>query len=109
MSDQTQVEIVNDRASQVASDEAVVVGKAEAPQDQKKSTLKGMLMMAICCAAPLLLLAAIPALGLTVGWLAGVASGLLSVVAALACPVGMFLMMRMMMKEKKREGQPARK
>ena len=108
MSDQAQVEIVNDKASRVASDEAIVVGTAEAPQEQKKSTLKGMLMMAICCAAPILLLAAIPFLGATFGSFAAVGSGLLSVVALLACPVGMFLMMRMMMKDKK-EDQPSRK
>jgi hypothetical protein len=46
-------------------------------------------------------LAAIPFLGATFGSLAAVGSGLLSVVALLACPVGMFLMMRMMMKDKK--------
>ena len=109
MSDQAQVEIVNDKASRVASDEAVVVSTTEAPQEQKKSSLKGMLMMVICCAAPILLLAAIPFLGATfVGSLAAVGSGLLSVVALLACPVGMFLMMRMMMKEKK-EDQPSKK
>ncbi|MEX0806897.1 MAG: hypothetical protein WD688_26780 [Candidatus Binatia bacterium] len=76
---------------------------AENPsQGEKKWTLKGMLMMAVCCAAPLLLLAAIPFLGFTFG------SGLLSIVALLACPVGMFLMMRMMMKGKK-EDQSSRK
>ena len=108
MSDQAQVEIVNDKASRVASDEAVVVGTAEATQEQKKSTLKGMLMMVICCAAPILLLAAIPFLGAAFGSHAAVGSGLLSVVAVLACPVGMFLMMRMGMKDKK-EDQPSRK
>ncbi|MBI4527043.1 MAG: hypothetical protein HY695_24875 [Deltaproteobacteria bacterium] len=66
-----------------------------------KDWLKGILPMAICCAAPLLLIAAIPILGLTFGSLAGIASGLLSVVAVLACPVAMYLMMRMMMKDKK--------
>jgi hypothetical protein len=70
-------------------------------QGKRKSTLKGMLMMAICCAAPLLLLAAIPFLGAAFGSLAAVGSGLLSVVAVLACPVGMYVMMRMMMKDKK--------
>jgi hypothetical protein len=68
---------------------------------EKKGTLKGMLMMAICCAAPLLLLAAIPFLGLTFGSFAAIGSGLLTIVALLACPVGMYLMMRMMMKDKK--------
>ena len=60
--------------------------------------LKGGLTMAICCVAPLLLFAAIVFFGLSLGAIAG---GALSLVALLACPVGMFLMMRMMMKEKK--------
>lgn len=60
-----------------------------------------MLMMAICCAVPLLLLAAIPFLGVAFDSFAGVGSGLLSIVAFLACPVGMYLMMRIMMKDKK--------
>ena len=83
--------------------------KAEKPsQGEKKWTLKGMLMMVVCCAAPLLLLAAIPFLGLTFGSYAAVGSGLLSIVALLACPVGMYLMMRMMMKGNK-EDQSSRK
>ena len=60
--------------------------------------LKGGLTMAICCAAPLLLVGAIAFFGLSLGALA---SGALSLAALLACPVGMFLMMRMMMKDKK--------
>src|SRR5258705_6868638 len=62
-----------------------------------KDWLKGGFTMAICCAAPLLLVAAIAFFGLTLG---AIASGALSLVALLACPVGMFLMMRMMMKDK---------
>jgi hypothetical protein len=65
---------------------------------QGKSWLKGALGMAICCGAPLLIFAAIAFFGLSLGALA---SGALSLVAVLACPVGMFLMMRMMMKDKK--------
>jgi hypothetical protein len=60
--------------------------------------LKGGLTMAICCAAPLLLVAAITFFGLSLGALA---NGALNVAAILACPLGMFLMMRMMTKEKK--------
>lgn len=63
---------------------------------QGKGWLKGTLGMAICCAAPLLLVAAIAFLSL-----GAIASGALSLAALLACPVGMFLMMRMMMKDKK--------
>ncbi len=65
---------------------------------EKKGWLKGGLTMAICCAAPLLLIAAITLFGISLGALA---SGFLSIAALLACPVGMYLMMRMMMKEKK--------
>jgi hypothetical protein len=64
---------------------------------QGKGWLKGTLGMAICCAAPLLLFAAIAFFGLSLG---AIASGALSLVALLACPVGMYLMMRMMMKDK---------
>ena len=80
---------------------------AETPsQGEKNWTLKGMLMMAACCALPLLLLAAIPFLGVIFGSFAAVGSGLLSIVALLACPVGMFLMMRMMMKGNKEDQSP---
>jgi hypothetical protein len=79
----------------------VVRGKAEGGSPrcpmQVKGWLKGTLGMAICCAAPLLLLAAIAFFGLSLG---AIASGALSLVALLACPIGMLLMMRMMMKDK---------
>lgn len=67
---------------------------------QGKGWFKGPLGMAICCGAPLLLIAVIPLFGFSLG---AIASGALSVVALLACPVGMFLMMRMMMKDKKED------
>ena len=70
-----------------------------------KGWLKGPLGMAICCAAPILLIAAISFFGLSLG---AIASGALSLVALLACPVGMFLMMRMMMREKQAD-QTSRK
>lgn len=63
-----------------------------------KGWLKGVLGMAICCAAPLLLFAAIAFFGLSLGALA---SGARSLLALLACPIGMFLMMRMMMKDRR--------
>lgn len=65
---------------------------------QGKGWLKGTLGMAICCGAPLLLVAAIAFFGLSLG---AIASGALSLVALLACPIGMYLMMRMMMKGNK--------
>ena len=72
-------------------------GSAACPM-QGKGWLKGPLGMAICCGAPLLLVAAISLFGLSLG---AVASGSLSLVALLACPLGMYLMMRKMMKDKK--------
>ena len=72
-------------------------GPAACPM-QGKGWLKGTLGMAICCAAPLLLVAAIAFFGLSLG---AIASGALSLAAVLACPVGMFLMMRMMTTGKK--------
>jgi hypothetical protein len=60
--------------------------------------LKGGLTMAVCCAAPLLLVMGIASFGLSLG---AIASGALSLAALLACPIGMFLMMRTMMKDKK--------
>jgi len=77
-------------------------GPAACPM-QGKGWFKGALGMAICCAAPLLLFAAIAFFGLSLG---AIASGALSVVALLACPVGMFLMMRMMMKGNKEDQSP---
>lgn len=53
--------------------------------------------MIICCAAPLLILAAVAFFGISLGALA---SGFFSVAALLACPLGMYLMMRMMSKDK---------
>jgi hypothetical protein len=60
--------------------------------------LKGGLAMAICCTAPLLLGAGIAFFGLSLGALA---SGALSLLTLLACPVGMFLMMRVIVKDKR--------
>ena len=74
-------------------------GSAACPM-KEKGWLKGPLGMAICCGAPLLLIAVISFFGFSLG---AIASGALSVVALLACPVGMFLMMRMMMKDKKED------
>ena len=98
MSDQIESK-VNDKSSAISANGAV--GNPGAPQAPKKRTLKGMLMMAVCCAAPLLLLAAIPFLAVTSDSFAAVGSGWLSIVALLACPVGMYLMMRMVMTDKK--------
>lgn len=75
-------------------------GSATCPM-RGKGWFKGMLGMAICCAAPVLLVAAISLFGLSLG---AIASGALSFVALLACPVGMYLMMRMMSKKGNTDG-----
>lgn len=71
-------------------------GSAACPM-QGKGWLKGTLGMAICCGAPLLLVAAISFFGLSLG---AIASGALSLAAVLACPLGMWIMMRTMMNKK---------
>jgi hypothetical protein len=77
---------------QVPSVDRVAVEPAEVAQEQTKWTLKGMLMMALCCGAPLLLILAITLFGIS---LAGVGGSLLFFVVLLACPLGMYFMMRM--------------
>ena len=100
MSDQIEVR-GQTKNLQMSSRERVAMEAPDTARTQSKRTLKAMLMMAICCATPLLLLSAIPFLGLTLGSFAAVGSSLLSIVAWVACPVGMYLMMRMMMTGKK--------
>ena len=86
---------------QIPSREATAVNTPDSAQEQKKRTLKGTLMMALCCAAPLLLVGAVAVFGISLGALA---NSLVSVAALLACPVGMYLMMRMM--HKKEQANP---
>lgn len=59
--------------------------------------LKGVLLMVACCAIPLVLLLALPALGAAVG---GFATSAITILAILVCPVGMVVMMWMMTREK---------
>jgi hypothetical protein len=87
----------------MAGTEATTPLATETPEvaqtPQKKGRISGFLKMAACCGGMLLLL---PALGLvSAGGLAAVAGSALSVVAVLACPIGMYFMMRMMMKQEK--------
>jgi hypothetical protein len=67
---------------------------SKSPEEKNQGWFKRMLP-AVCCGAPLLLVAAISLFGLSLG---AVASGLLSLAAVLACPLGMYFMMRMMVK-----------
>lgn len=98
MSDQ----ILAEEQKVLAENSPAVAGKSEGDsatcQMRGKGWLKGGLTMAICCAAPLLLVVAVAFFGLSLG---AIATGALSLGALLACPVGMFVMMRMMMKDKK--------
>ena len=105
MSDQILLEDEKVRVENPAGAGVNTEGGSAACSMQGKGWLKGTLGMAICCGAPLLLIAAISFFGLSLG---AIASGALSLVALLACPVGMFLMMRMMMKGNK-EDQSSRK
>ena len=93
---------------------AIVAGAdASAPQTtgrlepgqtpEKKGGIGGFWKMAACCGGMLLLL---PALGLVnLGGLAAVGGSLLSIAAVLACPIGMYFMMRGMMKQGQQGGQ----
>lgn len=81
-----------------ASQKVEAAQGSEACSIGKKGWLKGPLGMAICCGAPLLLVAAISFFGLSLG---AIASGALSLAAVLACPLGMYFMIRMMMKDKR--------
>jgi hypothetical protein len=64
--------------------------------------LKGLLLMAACCGAPILLFLALPVLGSALGALG---TSALSTLAVLACPIGMALMMWMMLRAQRAETQ----
>lgn len=91
---------MSDKNSQTAelpvSREVGATERSEVCAMEKKGWLKGPLGMAICCGAPLLLVAAITLFGVSLG---AIASGLLILGAVLACPLGMYFMMRTMNKK----------
>jgi len=96
MSEQIQVKEKTE-SLQVSSAEQGAAETCEIAQASKGGWLKGPLGMAICCGTPLLLVAAISLFGVSLG---AIASGALSLAAVLACPLSMYLMMRMMMNKK---------
>ena len=71
-------------------------GSAACPVE-KKGWVKGPLAMAVCCGTPLLLVATVSFFGLSLG---AIASGALSLAAVLACPLGIWIMMRMIMNKR---------
>jgi len=83
----------NIQSGPVAPQTAGTIERTEVCAAEKKGWLKGSLAMILCCSAPLLVLGAIVLFGI---WLGALASGFLRIAALLACPVGMYLMMRMM-------------
>ena len=90
----------NSQTGQVSISQGVATTEpTEVCAAEKKGWVKGGLTMAICCTAPILIVAAISLLDLSLGVNA---SGALSVAAILACPVGMCFMMRMMNKMEQR-------
>ena len=97
MSGQIQLKETKESEKGSSVEDVEAVDASDACQVQNKGWLKGMPPMAICCGVPVLLLAAISLFGIS---LAGVGGTLLNLAAVLACPLGMYLMMRMMMNKK---------
>lgn len=72
----------------VCGDDAAAAG---AP---KKDGAWSLLKMGVCCGGALLLVALIPLVAATGGTFAAVGSSVLSIAVVLACPLGMYFMMR---------------
>ncbi len=96
------------RAREAAPAEAArgvtpAAGTAEVP---KKGGTWNLLKMGACCGGALLLLALIPLVAGTGGAFAAVGSSVLSIAALLACPLGMYFMMRGMRRMDHRGEEP---
>ena len=68
---------------------------AAGPEAAREASWKGLLKMGLCCGAPLLVLALLAGGGAMV---LGAAGAILPALAMLACPLGMYFMMRSMSK-----------
>jgi hypothetical protein len=97
MSDQIQSKNRELSSGNISSVRVEAADDSHACKMRGKGWLRGFIPMAVCCAAPLLLVGAIALFGISLGALA---NGFLSLAVLLACPVGMYLMMRMMTKQK---------
>ncbi|MCI0370773.1 MAG: hypothetical protein L0214_05215 [candidate division NC10 bacterium] len=71
-----------------------VTRAAATPSAPKKGGTWSLLKMGACCGGALLLFALVPLVAGTGGAFAAVGSSLLSIAALLACPLGMYFMMR---------------
>lgn len=85
---------VRARAALTAEAAHGVTPAAAAAGAPKKGGTWNLLKMGACCGGALLLLALIPLVAGTGGGFAAVGSSILSIAALLACPLGMYFMMR---------------
>ncbi|MGH7407280.1 MAG: hypothetical protein ACREKF_04660 [Candidatus Methylomirabilales bacterium] len=83
-----------------------VTPAAATPSAPKKGGTWSLLKMGACCGGALLLFALIPLVAGGGGALAGVGSSLLTLAALLACPLGMYFMMRGMRRMDHRGEEP---
>jgi hypothetical protein len=106
---------VRGRAEEAARQPVQNVQKEDQVQPKKRG-LSSLLKLGACCAAPILALVFLaPLLGSGAGGLASLGGNLLYFAALLACPLGMYFMMRGMMKQghgdqnREADGRPAPK
>ena len=83
-----------------------VTRAAATPSAPKKGGTWSLLKMGACCGGGLVLLALIPLVAGSGGAFAAVGSSVLTLAALLACPLGMYFMMRGMKRMDHREKEP---
>lgn len=92
---------------EAAGDSCPIGGSDAAAAGAPKTGPWSLLKMGACCGGALLLLVLIPLVAATGGTLAAVGSSILSIAALLACPLGMYFMMRGMQRMDHRGKAPA--